>query len=250
MAVKKEFIIDTMRELNHKYFVVLTPSYDVVYLCMQNGIGVEESVKRLQKFFDSSEAGMYVVKIFDTNETKKNGDPLREGLTYEIILQPTLKESTPITGLNQNPNAMQENINSSFLDKFLGSKDDISALRVQFIEQGLKMSKDAEIASIRREYEDKIRELEKKDGISGVLQSLIPEFAPHIMGMATKALSKTPMAGVGDEQDNEKKKMIIAAINVLTGIDPNFAENITILAELAQKNPVMYEMGIGALKKM
>ena len=249
MAVKKEFIIEVMRELNHKYFVVLTPSYDVVYLCMQNGIVLEESIKRLQKFFDSSEAGMYVVKIFDSNETKKNGDPVKEGLTYEIILQPSLKEPTPIQGLGQqNPMAIQQ-MDNGFLDRFLSSKDDIAGLRVQFIEQGLKNEKDAAIAQIRKEYEDKIRELEKKDGITGILQSLIPEFAPHIMGMASKAFTKTPIAGLGDD-DADKKKMIISAINILTSLDPDFAENITKLAELAQKNPAMYTMGINAINKM
>lgn len=248
MAVKKEFIIEVMRELNHKYFVVLTPSYDTIYLCMQDGISMEESVKRLQKFFDSCEAGMYVVKIFDSNQVKKNGDPVREGLTYEVILQPTLKEPQPIQGMGQP--GMPQTIDSGFLDKFLGSKDDIAALRVQFIEQGLRNEKDAAIAQIRREYEDKIRELEKKDGISGILQSLIPEFAPHIMGMATKALQRTPIAGVGEDDSNDKKTMILSAIKILTGLDPDFAENITKLAELAQKNPAMYQMGINAIKKM
>jgi hypothetical protein len=248
MSVKQEFIFETMQELDHKFFAVLTPNYDTVYMNFNAGISLENSIKKLKKFFDSCDAGMYVVKIFQSNEMKNNNTPKQDGLTFDITLQPTLKEPTPVNGTQP----VNMGVDHGMLDKYLGSKDSIAELQVQMLKNQMEFDKQKAIDEIRREYEERIRKLEGKEGIQGVIMSLLPELAPHLAGFANKALSQVPINGVieGPSPDQTAKQKIVSAINVLTKVDPNFAENISKLSEVAQAKPQVYNMAIDMLKKM
>jgi hypothetical protein len=46
------------------------------------------------------------------------------------------------------------------------------------------------------------------------------------------------------------KENIIAAVNKLVKLDPNFAENLNKLAELAEKKPFIYQQAVDQLKKL
>jgi|APGre2960657373_1045057.scaffolds.fasta_scaffold116323_2 hypothetical protein len=46
------------------------------------------------------------------------------------------------------------------------------------------------------------------------------------------------------------KEKILAAINKLAKLDPNLGENLTKLAELAEKNKFVYEQAVKQLKSL
>jgi hypothetical protein len=46
------------------------------------------------------------------------------------------------------------------------------------------------------------------------------------------------------------KENIIASVNKLVKLDPNFAENLSKLAELAEKKPFIYQQAVDQLKKL
>jgi hypothetical protein len=46
------------------------------------------------------------------------------------------------------------------------------------------------------------------------------------------------------------KETIITAVNKLVKLDPNFADNLAKLAELAEKKPFIYTQAVDYLKKL
>jgi len=48
----------------------------------------------------------------------------------------------------------------------------------------------------------------------------------------------------------DQKQIILEAINRLVKSDPNFAENITKLADLADKNKFIYSQAVNKLKSL
>jgi hypothetical protein len=48
----------------------------------------------------------------------------------------------------------------------------------------------------------------------------------------------------------DQKQIILAAINRLVISDPNFAENITKLADLAEKSKFIYSQAVNKLKSL
>jgi ubiquinone biosynthesis protein Coq4 len=48
----------------------------------------------------------------------------------------------------------------------------------------------------------------------------------------------------------DQKQIILEAINRLVKADPNFAENITKLADLADKNKFIYSQAVNKLKSL
>ena len=48
----------------------------------------------------------------------------------------------------------------------------------------------------------------------------------------------------------EQKQQILDAINRLVKADPNFADNITKLAELAERNQFIYKQAVAKLKSL
>ena len=48
----------------------------------------------------------------------------------------------------------------------------------------------------------------------------------------------------------DQKQLIIEAINRLVKSDPNFAENITKLADLAERNQFIYKQAVAKLKSL
>ena len=130
--VKPQFVIDTMREQDYRFFIVTDSDYRVVYQSTQN-IPLEESIKRLQKFYDSAETGLYRVQISPSNELRRDGSFKVDGFIYEIMLNKSLdnqKEELRNVGMGgfgydspQNP----------FLDRYIGSLENTSNLNAQML---------------------------------------------------------------------------------------------------------------------
>jgi len=64
-------------------------------------------------------------------------------------------------------------------------------------------------------------------------------------------VSSRPINGTGETTTaTPQKEKIIKAVNKLMAIDDNFAENITKLAELAEKSPAVYQQAQTMLNSM
>jgi hypothetical protein len=143
----------------------------------------------------------------------------------------------------------------SWINKFLGTKDEIASLRI-----------DREKDLIRNEYEARIREMEAQhkkeladrenrweERIMGITSTIAPDLLKGFMGgkpiagfPETETETEKPMTNTPDQQ----KKRVIDAVNKLMLLDSNLAENLERLAKMAQSSPDMYKQAVNILKTM
>jgi len=266
--VTPKFIIDTMKELDYRYWVVTDSNYNKIYEMFQP-VSIEESLRRFDRFLSSAGSSMYRVFIYQSNERLKNGEPKNTGFQYEIMLTDTLKDEKPIGNIPQPqpqqgfsgiPEAMGNLMTQGGmmggvgLERYLGEKDKIMELNLKI--QQLEMDKryleeklERREAELRREYEG---QLSSEAKIQGIIQNVLPTFMNGFGGNA-------PMNGIPQTQPQHtmektmkdtQTQRIIAAVNKLVKLDPNFADNIEKLAKLRESNANTYETAVKMLNSM
>lgn len=267
--VTPNFIIDTMKELDYRYWVVTDSNYNKIYEMFQP-VSMEESLRRFERFLKNAGSAMYRFFIYQSNERLKNGEPKTQGFQYEVMLTEPLKDEKPIGATGQ-PQPQQHGFNgipeamgnvmtqggmmgSVGLDRYLGEKDRIMELNLKI--QQLEMDKryleeklERREAEIRREYEG---QLSSEAKIQGIINNVLPTF---LNGFGANA----PMNGIPQTQnqntmekvmkDNQTER-IISSVNKLIKLDPNFADNIEKLAALRERNPSTYETAVKMLNSM
>ena len=254
--VNPQFVIEQMKDLDYKYFVVEDMAGNQVTQSWQT-LPVDRAVERFKSFLKHCSVGSsYVVYIFKSNERLKNGEPTRNNtpMRYEIFMNESYgtsqapQEEGNFGGMNGIAESMYRagSMGSIGLDTFIGAKDEILTLKlkIQQLEMENKYLQDrhqAEISRLEKDYEDKLSSDKKIEGIIG---SVLPAMGLNGNGMAGLTQEATM-----EKQETSKDK-IISAINVLVQNDPNFVENISKLAELSKKNKAIYEMAVKQLNNL
>ena len=253
--VNPQFVIEQMKDLDYKYFVVEDMAGNQVTQSWQT-LPVDRAVERFKSFLKHCSVGSsYVVYIFKSNERLKNGEPTRNNvpMRYEIFMnephsnQP-MEEEGNFGGVNGIAESMYKagSMGSIGLDTYIGAKDEILSLKlkIQQLEMENKYLQDrhqSEISRLEKDYQDKLSSDKKIEGIIG---SVLPA-----MGLGGNG-----MAGLTEDATMEKKETskdkIISAINVLVQNDPNFVDNISKLAELSKKNKAIYEVAVKQLNSL
>ena len=150
--VTPQFIIDTMKELDYRYWRVTDSNYNLIYEMFQP-VAIEESLKRFDRFLKNASSSLYRVFIYPTNLKMKNGDPKDNGFQYEIMLSDSVKNDDekviqipapqPIgfNGIEAMGNVMTQGgmMGGVGLDRYLGEKDRIMELQLKI--QQLEMDK-------------------------------------------------------------------------------------------------------------
>lgn len=272
--VTPSFIIDTMKELDYRYFTILDSNYNIVYQMFQP-VSLEDSVKRMQKFLENASSAMYRVHIYPTNEKLKNGEPKSQGFQYEIMLTESLKkdkEPNPMefnatAQMNQGMNGAGQYIDSLMtngnammggvgLDRYLGEKDRIMELQLRI--QQLEMEKkyleeklERRESELKKEFET---QLSTENRIQGIINNVLPTFM--------NGFQQAPMNGVGQANTNQfnnmenvmnqsnPKEKVLNAVNTLIKLDDKFPENIEKLAKLIQEKPAIYQMAVQYLNSL
>lgn len=266
--VTPKFIIDTMKELDYRYFRITDSNYNVIYEMFQP-VSIEESLKRFDRFLSNASASLYRVFIYPTNLKLKNGDPKDNGFQYELMLSDSIKNDnekvipmqTPqspvgFNGIDAMGAVMTQGgmMGGVGLDRYLGEKDRIMELQLKI--QQLEMDKryleeklERREAELRREYEG---QLSSEAKIQGIIQNVLPTFMNGFTGNAP--LNGIPQAQqenkpMENTKDNQTQR-IISSVNKLIKLDHDFASNIEKLAALCEKNPLMYEQAVKMLNTM
>jgi hypothetical protein len=269
--VTPKFIIDTMKELDYRYWRVSDSSYNLIYEMFQP-VSIEESLRRFDRFLNNASSSLYRIFIYPTNEKLKNGEPKSQGFQYEIMMTESMK--TPEDNIaivkpasipqNQGFNGIdamgQVMTNGGMmggvgLDRYLDEKDRIMTLQLRI--QQLEMEKkyleeklERRESELRREFDS---QMSSESRIQGIINNVLPTFMNGFAGSA-------PMNGIPNVQeatntmentmkDNQQQR-ILAAVNKLIKLDPDFAVNIEKLASLKEKNPAMYETAVKMLNGM
>ena len=94
-----------------------------------------------------------------------------------------------------------------------------------------------------RELENQLQQAKSSDNkIMGYLSKFSDVIAP---------VSNRPINGTGETTTaSPQKEKIIQAVNKLMALDDNFAENITKLADLAERSPAIYSQAQTMLNSM
>lgn len=258
--VKQEFVTNVMQEQDLRYFAVLNPNLEMVYTSFQP-LDLATAQKRLQSFFDSAQSGVYYVKLYSNNKLKADGSPRGDGLTFEIMINPSLKEKEPLPPMpgDSGMGGMGGSPTNAWLDRFLGSKDNLSELRMELIKHQLQADHDRKVRELEEAHKKAIEEKENRweERIMGIASSLAPDLLKSFGG-------GKPMNGVGEAEpetktetnnnpnmnEEQKKQRILTALNTLVSLDPNFADNLEKLAKLAKSNPAVYRQAVTMLNSL
>lgn len=258
--VNPNFVIEQMKDLDYKYFVVEDMAGNQVTQSWQP-LPIDRAIDRFKGFLKHCSVGSsFVVYIFRTNERLKNGEPSRNNtpMRYEIFInEPQGGQQDQMQGMNgmDNPMGIAENMyragamGSIGLDTFIGAKDEILMLKlkIQQLEMENRYLQDrhqSEIDRITKDYEDKLTSDKKIEGIIG---SVLP--AMGFGGSGIAGFGQTMQSEETMEKETSKEK-VVKAINTLLENDANFIENITKLAELSKKNKAIYEMAVKQLNSL
>lgn len=264
--VNPDFIMDCMRQFNCPYFILKDINLAPVYMYIQPGSTVDAGVKEFAKVIARIDEGCFNMEIFENPKVDKYGTPNGVGkfFKYQFVINPSVKQAAKqIAGIvDPIPESQSQNVGRSmFMDplfeKFLDANNKIAGFQTQLMDMNVRAEKDKEIRDLKEMYEKKIAELESTKGLQGIVKNILPELAPGLLGQLNGFLQpkQPPINGVADpiEQpaasEKEEKEKIVAAIKKLASIDPDFSENISRLAALAEKDPSMYQSAITMLNK-
>jgi hypothetical protein len=100
----------------------------------------------------------------------------------------------------------------------------------------------------QRKLEEKIEGLKDNDPFEKYAPTLMPIIA-QMFGTGTPQIQPN-INGTETTSTDDKKTIITKAVNRLLKIDPDFAQNITLLADFGEKNPEKYKSFIPMLKIM
>lgn len=250
--IAPDFLLDIMKDLDAKYFRVYNMDYGRMYENFQQ-VSLNEAQKRMEDFFKRAGDGSYRVVLFKNNALKANGQPKEEGFEYEVVKSASLQDDSPKTQGMAGMDFQGGYMGAVDMPTHLASKDQIMELRLQLL------AKDNEIARLQDKIEDLSRKHETEIANAKNPQELIKQVAPSILG-AVQGLDlssfgkkpQSPMNGVEEtmEQTQSKQALMVQAVNKLIKLDPEFADNICKLAELAERNPSVYKMAVEQLKSL
>ena len=258
MSVSLDFIKDTMREQDLRFFVIRDSEYRPQYEQMQP-VGMDEALKRFDNFFANARNSIYHVFVYKLNQKKVDGQPKGVPYEYEVMLTDSIKdkESVPINGMMGYGSGGQ----GVPLDNFLSSKDTIMELKLQVmrLEMEKGQMKDMYEREIERMKADHEKSMSSESRIQGIVGQIAPMFGfgggNTINGISgiMSAMTQEPHQDINNLSTNTmatQKEKIIAAVNQLLALDPNFPDNLELLVILAKNKPAVYKQAVSILKSM
>ena len=81
---RPEYILEFMRDGDFRYFIV-SNGYDNDVIRQMQPTQIDDSVERMNKFFNNT-TGNYRVKLYTSNELKRDGNPKQDPQIFEVAL--------------------------------------------------------------------------------------------------------------------------------------------------------------------
>jgi hypothetical protein len=258
------FVINQFETENYRYFIVFDEDNDPVFV--QNDLIDKETAIAKLKSFIRDNNGYFSIKVFSKKLTNVKNRVEQDKnlitkfnveLTHKLNAQPMV----PVNGYNQGFGSLPSDdprSNAPNIYDIVGRMGEVTT-------QMKLMEKDHQHYREMKELQDRIEKMEQENqkatGMNGVLSTLSDNFKDPavLMGLLSsvqglfKKPDVMPMNGIDAEvQSNvsERKTKMLNAVNLLMKLDPNFPENVSALALLAQNKPDTYKMAVQYLKSM
>lgn len=81
---RPDYVIEFMRDGDFRYFIV-SNGYDKDVIRQMSPTTIDDSVERMTKFFNNT-TGQYRVKLYTTNDLKRDGEPRQDPQIFEVAL--------------------------------------------------------------------------------------------------------------------------------------------------------------------
>jgi hypothetical protein len=257
------FVFSQFETENYRYFIIFDEDNDVVYT--QNELLDKESaIAKLRSFFKDNN-GYFTIKVFNKKLTNPKN---RVEQDKNIVTKFNVELTTPLSNNPVNiPNGMggfgslpsdDPRSNAPNIYDIFGKMGEVTT-------QMKLMEKDHAHYRELKDMQDRLEKMEserdKSTGMNGVLSTLGENFKDPavLMGLLAgvgnlfKKPEVMPMNGVTSEVDSnvsERKSKMVNAVNLLMKMDPDFPENISMLAVLCENKPEMYKLAVTYLKSM
>ena len=123
----------------------------------------------------------------------------------------------------------------------------------ELLKQNYELQNKIMLLEHQKQTDEATRKLEEKiEGLKN--EDALEKYAPLLTGLFSKfmtpAAAATPAINGLDEEQPTKKTIITNAINRLLKVDQNLHENLTLLADFAEKQPDKYKSFVPMLKMM
>ena len=257
MAVSLDYIKEVMREQDLKYFCIRDSEYRMQYEQFQP-ISIEESIRRLDNFFNHAKDSIYHVFVYKLNTLKADGTPKTQPYEYEVMLTNSIKGTEQVQISGTMGGFGGSGAQGVPLDNFLSSKDEIMNLKLKIMELEMKMQNmqsmhDREIERLKADNE---KAMSSESRIQGIVGQIAPLFGfgggaiNGIAGVDTAELNEVINKLSTENTMDTQKERVIKAVNTLLQLDTNFAENLEKLAILAKTKPEVYKQAVSILKSM
>ena len=81
---RPEYVLEFMKDGDFRYFIVCN-GYDKDVIRQLSPTNIEDSVDRMTKFFNNT-TGQYRIKLYTTNDLKRDGEPRQDPQIFEVAL--------------------------------------------------------------------------------------------------------------------------------------------------------------------
>lgn len=224
-------VLQVMQQKQICFFKVLDATgKNLSYIQDDEEITPAEAYNELSDYLKNLESGIVTIVLSERSFKDKNkgGDIKTNNYQFKVRVGNNLNTPAAVSGLNED---YKELLKQNFE---LQNK-------IMLLEHQQKTDE------ITRKLEEKIEGLKNED--------VLEKYAPLLTGLFSKFMTPAAEAapainGIDENQQTTKKEIITKAINRLLKVDKDLSENLTLLADFAEKNPDKYKSFIPMLKVM
>lgn len=228
-----KYVLDLIERDQLRFFKITGADNKSIVLKQDNpDVSTTEAYNMLEDFLSNCEAGIINIKISEVSDKEKGTGGAIKGKDYTFRVR-VGASSSRIAGTDANT--------LGGIEKALMHENYNLKLQLQLLEQKHQQKEEL------RKLEEKIEGLKDNDPLE--------KYAPLLQSLAGQFFkAPAPVAGIaGHEEESagtDKKTRITKAVNRILKIDPNFADNIELLANFAEKSPEKYKNFVPMLKMM
>lgn len=235
---RPEYIYQIMRDEKRPYFTITDQKDNCLRTHLDNP-DVEHAILQLQDFLKWNE-GVFTICIRNTPKAINGRD---KGLVY------TFSNSLFANEIKERPKDQVPGISGPFANPSALYGFDPMQKVMELMAENNRLSQEIVRTSLKNDMAALEERLKNKDG-DGAFQAMAMN---ALSGLFTSGMgAKVGLSGIGDQpiQEDDKRAKINNAVVRLIKADANFADNISKLADLAEKSPFIYKMAIEKLNSM
>jgi TolA-binding protein len=235
-----EYVFDVMISDGFRFFKIINASGNVQMDQSNPGVSPEQAVNSLKHFLLHNR-GLFTVVLRD--KAKASPGSGNNNRTFYI----SNTQSVPISGTGTEKNIP---IGSMYGNDAIGLHEKISQLQDRIVQMNIEhqeklLSKERELMNLQMQMKSQ----SEQDTILGLGAGILKDmFSGGGQNVGLQGIGDEPLEDVAVKTSSEFSPEITSAVKRLAKADPDLGQNLTSLADLAEKNKTMYNQGVAMIK--